>query len=249
MSKPASRRRGGAGASAQSMANAIRARERRRQHRTAAWALPAATIPSAGVGWLTAAFTDWYAGAAVIAVLTVLALRRIYRSEGSSWATGAAGERRTRRTLIPLVWTGLGRWIVLHDRQIPRSRANLDHLIFGRCGPVYVDTKTWTSKTSKVRLDAHGRLWYGRYPQQDAVDTVIWEAGRAAQVLGHSVRPVIAVHYAHVPPGGLVTAGVTVVQATELRRHLRSLPKEPGWSRARIRKAALLADQQLRPAA
>ncbi|MFF8786758.1 nuclease-related domain-containing protein [Streptomyces sp. NPDC015125] len=249
MPKRASKRRSGAGASAQAMADTIRSAERRRQHRTAIWVLPSATIPSVGAGWLTAAVTDWYAGAAVIAVLAALVLRRIYRSKGSSWATGAAGERRTRRILIPLVWTSFGRWVVLHDRQIPRSRANLDHLIFGQCGPVYVDTKTWKSRTSKVRLDDRGRLWYGRYSQQGTLDTVNWEAERAAQALGHPVQRVVAVHYADIPPGGLVSAGVTIVQGTELRRHLRSLPKEPGWNRSRIRKTALLADQQLRPAA
>ncbi|MET8605549.1 nuclease-related domain-containing protein [Streptomyces rubiginosohelvolus] len=175
-------------------------------------------------------------------------LRRLYRSEGSSWATGAAGERRTRRILAPLVWFGFGRWAVLHDRQIPRSRANLDHLVIGCSGPSYVDTKSWKSKSSRVRVDARGRLWYGRYPQQRTVATVLWEAERAAEVLGHPVRPIIAVHHAVIPRGGLVCGGVTIVQATELRRHLRSLPREPGWNRRRIRGAARLANVRLRPA-
>ncbi|MEV6421630.1 nuclease-related domain-containing protein [Streptomyces sp. NPDC051662] len=249
MPRTPSKRRSGAGASAQAMADVIRGDERRKQHRTAAWALPASLVPSAAAAYMTAAATNRYVGATVLVIATVLALRRIYRSKGSSWATGAAGERRTRRILAPLVWCGLGRWAVLHDRQIPRSRANLDHLIIGRCGPAYVDTKTWQSKTSKVRIDARGSLWYGRYPQQRAVETVLWEAQRAAETLGHPVRAIIAVHHAAIPPGGLVSAGVTIIQATELRRHLRSLPKEPGWNRARIRQAALLADQQLRPAA
>ncbi|GLF98054.1 nuclease-related domain-containing protein [Streptomyces yaizuensis] len=243
------KRRSGAGASAQAMADAIRADERHSQHRTAAWALPASLIPTAGVAYIMAAATNWYVASALFAVVTALTLRRVYRSKVSSWATGAAGERRTRRILAPLVWCGLGRWAVLHDRQIPHSRANLDQLVIGCCGVVYVDTKTWKSKTSKVRIDARGELWYGRYSQQRAVETVIWEAQRAAEVLGHPVRPIIAVHYAAIPPGGLVSASVTIIQATELRRHLRSLPKEPGWTRIRVRQAALLADQQLRPAA
>ncbi|MFI1530682.1 NERD domain-containing protein [Streptomyces griseus] len=175
-------------------------------------------------------------------------LRRLYRSHGSSWATGAAGERRTRRILAPLVWFGFGRWAVLHDRQIPRSRANLDHLVIGFSGPSYVDTKSWKSKSSRVRVDARGRLWYGRYPQQRTVATVLWEAERAAEELGHPVRPIIAVHHAVIPRGGLVCGGVTIVQATELRRHLRSLPREPGWNRRRIRGAARLANVRLRPA-
>lgn len=243
-----SKRRAGAGASAQAMADTIRAAERRKQHLTAAWAIPLTVIPASAAGYLATIYLDWYGGAVVLAVLLAIALRRIYRSKGSSWATGAAGERRTGRILVPLVLFGLGRWAVLHDRQVPRSSANLDHLIIGRCGPAYVDTKTWRSKTSKVRVDARGQLWYGRYSQQRAVETVIWEAQRAAEALEQPVRPIIAVHHAAIPPGGLVSGGVTIVQATELRRHLRSLPKEPGWNRVRIRQAANLANQRLRPA-
>ncbi|MFJ1662579.1 nuclease-related domain-containing protein [Streptomyces anthocyanicus] len=231
------------------MADAIRAEERRKQHRTAAWALPVAAAPSAIVAYLAADVTDWRVGSAGFIIFMTAVLRRVYRSKGNSWATGAAGERRTRRILAPLIWFGLGRWAVLHDRQIPRSRANLDHLVIGCSGPSYVDTKSWGSKSSKVRIDARGSLWYGRYPQQRAVATVLWEAQRAADVLGHPVRPIIAVHHAVIPRGGLVSGGVTIVQASELRRYLRSLPKEPGWNRRRIRGAARLASERLHPAA
>jgi hypothetical protein len=249
MSMTRSKRRPGAGASAQAMADTIRAAERRKQHRTAAWALPLLVIPVAvGIGYLVAAVTSWHAGLAVAAVTAVLALRRLYRSKGSTWATGAAGERRTRWILAPLVWFGLGRWAVLHDRQIPRSRANLDHLVLGKCGPVYVDTKTWKSKKAKVHLRG-GKLWYGNHPQQKSLDTVLWEAGRAAEALGHPVQAVVAVHYAAVPPGGLISQGVTIIQSSELRRFLRALPKAPGWNRARIATAYRRADIQLPPAA
>ncbi|MFD7555825.1 NERD domain-containing protein [Streptomyces sp. NPDC059835] len=249
MFSKAFRRKSGAGASAQAMADAIRADERRRQHRTAAWALPAAALPAAGAGYITATATNWYAGTAVIIVITVLATRRIYQSKGSTWATGAAGERKTKRILAPLVWCGLGRWVVLYDRAIPRSRANIDTLVVARFGLANVDSKMFKSKKSKVRLDAHGCLWYGRFSLQRKLETVVWEANRAAEILGYPVRPIIAVHHAHIPPGGLISGGVTVIQASELRRYLRSLPKEPGWNRARVRQVALLAEQQLLPAA
>ncbi|WP_328973380.1 nuclease-related domain-containing protein [Streptomyces sp. NBC_00239] len=248
MPKTRSRRRPGAGASAQAMADTIRAAERRKQHRTAAWAIPLLVAPMAlGIGFLVAAVTSWHAGLAVAVVTAVLALRRIYRSKGSTWATGAAGERRTRWILAPLVWCGLGRWAVLHDRQIPRSRANLDHIVLGKCGPVYVDTKTWKSRKAKVHLRS-GKLWYGNHPQKDSLDTVLWEASRVAEALGCPVQAVVAVHYAAVPPGGLISQGVTIIQSSELRRFLRALPKEPGWDRRRIAGAYQLAKTQLRPA-
>ncbi|MEO3976927.1 nuclease-related domain-containing protein [Streptomyces sp. CAU 1734] len=178
----------------------------------------------------------------------VLALHRIYRTKGSTWATGAAGERRTRRILAPLVWAGFGRWAVLHDRQIPRSRANLDHLVLGPCGPVYVDTKTWRSRTARVHMRGAG-LWYGGHSQQKMLDTVLWEAGRAEEALGHPVQAIVAVHYAAVPRGGLTSQGVTIIPSTELRRYLRALPKVPGWDRARVARAFRRADVHLPPAA
>ena len=97
-------------------------------------------------------------------------------------------------------------------------------------------------------LDRQGRLRYGRYPQQETVETVLWEASRTSQALGHPVPAVIAVHHAPVPPGGLISDGVVVIQASELRRFLRDLPREPGWNRARIVSAYRHARHVLRPA-
>ncbi|WP_432156220.1 nuclease-related domain-containing protein [Streptomyces sp. bgisy153] len=243
-----SKHRTGAGASAQRMADTIRAAERRKQHRTAAWAGPLLIAPTAGgAAYLTAAATNAHAGIAVALTITVLALRRLYRNGGSTWARGAAGERKTARILRPLVWFGLGAWAVIHDFRVG-SKYNGDHLVVGRCGPVYVDTKTWAAKNARVTTDRHGRLWYGRYPQQKTIETVLWEADSVAQALGHPVRAVIAVHHAPVPRGGLFSGGVTIVQASELRRYLRDLPREQGWNRARVASAYRLARHRLQPA-
>lgn len=243
-----SKRRTGAGVSAQRMADTIRAAERRKQHRTAAWAVPLLIAPAAsGAGYLTAAATSVHAGFAVTVTIAVLALRRLYRNGGSTWARGAAGERKTARILRPLVWFGFGVWAVIHDFRVG-SKYNGDHLVVGRCGPVYVDTKTWAAKNARVTTDRNGRLWYGRYPQQKTIETVLWEADSAAQALGHPVRAVIAVHHAAVPRGGLFSGGVTIVQATELRRYLRDLPREPGWNRARVASTYRLARHRLQPA-
>ncbi|KFG71366.1 nuclease-related domain-containing protein [Streptomyces mutabilis] len=244
-----SRRRTGAGASAQRMADTIRADERRKQHRTAAWAVPLLVAPTAaGAAYLTATATSARAGFAVALTITVLALRRLYRNGGSTWARGAAGERKTARILRTLVWCGLGTWAVIHDFRVG-TKYNGDHLVIGRCGPVYVDTKTWSAKNARVTTDRRGRLWYGRFPQDKTIETVLWEAESAAQALGHPVRAVIAVHHAPVPRGGLRSGGVTVVQASELRRHLRDLPRTPGWNRARVAATYRLARHRLQPAA
>lgn len=242
------KRRSGAGASAQRMADTIRAAERRKQHLTATWAVPLLVAPAAaGVGYATSRATDPHAGLAVALVLAVLALRRIYRNGGSTWARGAAGERKTARILRPLVWCGFGAWAVIHDFRIG-SKYNGDHLVVGRCGLVYVDTKTWAAKNARVTTDRHGRLWYGRYPQNKTIETVLWEAESAAAALGHPVRAVVAVHHAPVPRSGLFSGGVTIVPASQLRRYLRDLPREPGWTRARVAATYRLARHRLQPA-
>ncbi|WP_299518794.1 nuclease-related domain-containing protein [uncultured Serinicoccus sp.] len=64
-----------------------------------------------------------------------------------AWATGAVGEERLGRRLDatagPLVR-------VLHDRGIPRSRANLDHLVVCASGVFVVDAKRYQGRPHHV---------------------------------------------------------------------------------------------------
>jgi hypothetical protein len=64
-----------------------------------------------------------------------------------AWATGAVGEERLGRRLDaaagPLVR-------VLHDRGIPRSRANLDHLVVCPTGVFVVDAKRYKGRPHRV---------------------------------------------------------------------------------------------------
>jgi hypothetical protein len=149
--------------------------------------------------------------------------------------------------LAPLAWAGFIQ--VLHDRAIERSNANLDHLIFGKFGVLYADTKNWSSTKSKLRLDRHGVLRYGKYPKTGEIATVRWEADRASQTLGWPVRAVIAVHGARVPGGCIHLDGVTVIQASLLRRYILRLPKAPGWNRQMVRETVDVADTRLPEAA
>lgn len=236
-----------AGGSAQKMADQMRSAEIRAQHRRARWIVPPVAAAAGALGWYAAAFLRSPLAGAVVALVPVLAvLGRLYRSEGSNWKKGAIGERRTGRILAPLQYASFGRWAVLHDRRIPNSRANLDHLVLhSRSGATYVDSKAWAAKGARVRLDRDGDLWYGRYPQRGTLETVRWEAGRASAALGVPVRPVVAVHHAHVPAGGLHSAGVDIIAAPELRRYLRRLPRQAGWSRGRVRTVRALAEAAL----
>ncbi len=67
--------------------------------------------------------------------------RRLIASE-LSWATGSKGEQILAETLArhcPTV-------PVLHDRRIPGSRANIDHLAFAATGVYVIDTKRYRGR-------------------------------------------------------------------------------------------------------
>jgi Nuclease-related domain len=152
-----------------------------------------------------------------------------------AWRRGAAGERRTAQLLGPLERHG---WAILHDLAVPRSQANIDHLVIGPGGVFVIDSKQYRGR---LQLDPCGRLWHGRYPLAPALRTVSFEADQAAQVLpdpGLAVVPIVAVHGAQVPWGKIVVDGVPVVSARRLPSMLRALPAVLGPERV-----ADLADQ------
>ncbi|MCQ4045802.1 nuclease-related domain-containing protein [Streptantibioticus rubrisoli] len=240
-------RRAGAGASAQRIADVMRTAERTEQHRRAKTVLPVTAAAAAVLGYAAAvATTLWPAGVVVGLGVVAYGLRRVYRRSANSWATGAAGEVRTAHLLAPLSRRG---YIVLHDRAVPSSRANLDHLVAGPAGVFYIDTKNWRSKTARVTVTG-GLLRYGRYDKTRELQTVVWEAEQAARALSVPVRPIIAVHGAKVPAprGRLELHGVTVVEARRLRGLIQSLPPQPGWDADRITAVQQLAERTLPPA-
>jgi hypothetical protein len=214
----------GAGASAARQSRTIRRAHRRARHRIAVRRAPLAVAASVLLGWLAAAIsgsTRFGAGAGfvVCAMLTGATYTRSITAD--RWAKGAKGERRTARSLT------LARgWIALHDRAIPGSKANLDHVLIGVGGAVYLDTKTWTSAKSRARIDRDGRLWYGRHPQDKALRTVRWEAEQAQAALGVPVRAVVGVHgQPHLPADGVDIGNVTVLPAPALRAWLQRQPR------------------------
>ncbi len=61
----------------------------------------------------------------------------------AAWAYGANGERALGRLLDPLRDEGLA---VLHDRQIPHSKANIDHLVVAPWGVFVIDAKNYKGR-------------------------------------------------------------------------------------------------------
>lgn len=60
-----------------------------------------------------------------------------------AWDTGALGEERLGQSLYELSSTSL---LVLHDRRIPGSRANIDHLAITPTGVYVIDTKKYQGR-------------------------------------------------------------------------------------------------------
>ena len=222
------------------------AQARWRQLRTAEWAAWIRTLP-----WRVAATLGIGAGGGVLgsllaprlglilgglaAVVAGWGLRFRPSPDAVAWRRGSAGERRTAQLLDPLERHG---WAVLHDLAVPRSRANIDHLVIGPGGVFVVDSKQYRGR---LQLDPSGGLWHGRYPLASMVQAVSFEADQAAQVLpdpGVVVRPIIAIHGAHVPWGKVLMDGIPVVPAERLPGMLRALPAMLGPERV-----AVLADQ------
>ncbi len=86
----------------------------------------------------------------------VLALSEDPRST-AAWACGADGERALGKLLDPLRDEGLA---VLHDRRIPRSKANIDHLVVAPCGVFVVDAKNYQGR---VETRDRGRFFATDY--------------------------------------------------------------------------------------
>lgn len=74
------------------------------------------------------------------------------RQSTTAWATGALGEERLGAHLDGLASPSLA---VLHDRRIPRSRANIDHLVITPSGIWVVDAKRYKARP---RLEIEGGI-------------------------------------------------------------------------------------------
>lgn len=67
----------------------------------------------------------------------------------TAWRRGAAGEERLGGILDALTDQGVR---ALHDRRIPRSRANIDHIAIGAAGVFVIDAKRYQGRPS-LRVD------------------------------------------------------------------------------------------------
>jgi hypothetical protein len=122
-----------------------RIRDRRREERRQR--LPLLVMVTVVVVVLLYAFFAWSMDAGYLGVLVGLLLvlpRALAPSQREvAWRRGAEGERIVGGALDALEAKGM---LALHDRRIPRSRANIDHLAVGRHAVYTVDAKRYRGR-------------------------------------------------------------------------------------------------------
>ena len=108
------------------------------------------------------------------------------RQSTTAWERGAVGEERLGARLDSLVSQDIA---VLHDRRIPRSKANIDHIVITRAGIWVIDAKRYKGKP-ELRVEGGilrpriRKLLVGRRDCTDLVDGVLKQVDRVRDVAG-----------------------------------------------------------------
>ena len=103
----------------------------------------------------------------------------------TAWQTGSHGEARVGGVLD--AWAATVGAVVLHDRKIPGSRANIDHLVIARSGVWSIDAKEYKGAVAKVDVGgwsrADLRLKVAGRDRTKLLDGLGWQMGRVREVL------------------------------------------------------------------
>ena len=239
--------RGQAGASARAEYLRRTARHAERvQEWIRVWFLVALGISLSGIAIMIAS-PEWRLFGAAVTLFGVvwLAERVVNPLSTRVWRIGAEGEEATARLLAELEPDG---YLVFHDLRIPRSRANIDHLVVGPTGVFVVDSKSFSGSVEERR----GELWVGRRRRGKLIESARWQADVVRATLGPAldglpVRPLLAVHRADFPlfRRRLEIDGVAVLPAKDVVALIRAAPVT--LSTDRVQHLAALAEDRLRP--
>ncbi|MGO9962358.1 MAG: nuclease-related domain-containing protein [Acidimicrobiales bacterium] len=138
--------------------------------------------------------------------------------------------------------------MILHDRRVPGSPANIDHLVIGPNGVFVVDAKNFSHQLS---LDK-GTLWTGRYPvklsstrnQAERAETAL-----ASALVGHTVEVlpfVCVVGSARLPRRTVDLDGVRVVSDWQML--LTEIRKRPAvLTDAEVERLSMRAEDRMPP--
>jgi len=114
-------------------------------------------------------------------------------SSTSAWSKGASGEERVAEVLHQHLGS---RAVLLHDRRVPRTRGNIDHIVVASSGVWIIDAKRYSGEVR--RRDVGGwfktdmRLYVGRRDCSKAIAGMQWQLDAVTEALGQ--RQDIPVH-------------------------------------------------------
>jgi len=172
------------------------------------------------------------------------------RQTTEAYAKGAAGERQIEYLLAPLEAKG---WIMLHDRRLPGSRENIDHVAIGPPGVFVVETKHWTGPVviRAGKLTRQGRRTDDEIDQVKRQVVAVERAiSTAPMALRRQVIPVLCIHGVAVEKRPFWTcatvADVAVCSSRQLVR-LLTHGRSPVLDAAAIDELGRVADAALRP--
>ncbi len=154
--------------------------------------------------------------------LTISALKIAFarRQSTEAWRIGAQGERLTGRVLEKLPRS----YRVLHDLPMPRSSANIDHVVVGPTGVFTVETKNYKNA---VTIKG-GRAYSAGRRLDGVVQQARWQAAAVADRTGVTVTPIVCVHGAGVRLDGWfqkpVVGGVRFCSGGRLRKTIAGYP-------------------------
>lgn len=103
-----------------------------------------------------------------------------------AWQTGSDGEEKLGRRLD--VWAAAkpGRF-VMHDRRVPGTRANIDHLVVAPSGVWVIDAKEYSGRVEEVNAGGvfrpDWRLKVGGRNRSKLADGVHWQRQQVIEVL------------------------------------------------------------------
>jgi hypothetical protein len=112
--------------------------------------------------------------------------RRSDRAEQAAYRSGVAGEVKTGRVLEVAVGE-FGH--VLHDRAVPGSAANIDHVVVMSCGVWIVDAKNHRKKVRRRGPSDQPRLHVGGVDHHDLVSGLAWQVDVVRTALDGELVP------------------------------------------------------------
>lgn len=109
----------------------------------------------------------------------------------TAWSQGARGEQLVAQVLSEQLGE---RAILLHDRKVPKTRGNIDHLAVAASGVWIIDAKKYTGKVEKRDvggwLKTDVRLYVGGRDRTKSVDGLQWQLDAVRTVLDDEEVPV-----------------------------------------------------------